>query len=452
MMKAVHSGLEGGLYQAFWRWHFYAGVIVMPVLMLMALTGGLYLFRAEIDDAVYRPLMTVADGPVTTSPQSWVDAAEQATGGQAAQVTVPAPGRSAQVVVALPDGARRTAFVDPRGGRYLGSVADGGVMGWVKKLHGLTLFGPVANLLAEVAAGWAIVLVATGVVLWWPRGALRGQAGGVVTVRATPAKRLFWRDLHAVTGLFVGAVIVFLAVTGMPWSAVWGAQARGLVNAAGLGRPPTPAATTVEHHATSEATPAVPWTLQETDIHAGHDTGPAVGGMADGVDTVAQAAEAAALPRPYTLNLPTAPNLAWSAAYMPAKVEDTRTLYFNNAGEALAEIGYGDFGAGAKAIEWGIAVHQGGQFGQVNRLIMLAGCIAVWLLGVSALTMWWKRRPAGGLTAPRRPADRRAYWPLLAVVTPLALFYPLVGASLVLALGLDLVLRRLAPATAKAAS
>ena len=39
-------------YRAVWRWHFYAGVLVMPFLMLLALTGALYLFKDEIDQAV----------------------------------------------------------------------------------------------------------------------------------------------------------------------------------------------------------------------------------------------------------------------------------------------------------------------------------------------------------------------------------------------------------------
>jgi uncharacterized iron-regulated membrane protein len=65
------------------------------------------------------------------------------------------------------------------------------------------------------------------------------------------------------------------------------------------------------------------------------------------------------------------------------------------------------------------------------------------LLGVSAVVMWWKRRPKGRLAAPARPADRRAYAGLLAVVLPLAILYPLVGASLIVALGLDLLIRRL---------
>ena len=32
-------------YRAVWRWHFYAGLLVLPFLMLMALTGALYLFQ-----------------------------------------------------------------------------------------------------------------------------------------------------------------------------------------------------------------------------------------------------------------------------------------------------------------------------------------------------------------------------------------------------------------------
>ena len=40
---------QGGLYAALWRLHFFAGLIVAPVLLLMAATGGLYLFKAEID-------------------------------------------------------------------------------------------------------------------------------------------------------------------------------------------------------------------------------------------------------------------------------------------------------------------------------------------------------------------------------------------------------------------
>ena len=47
-------------------------------------------------------------------------------------------------------------------------------------------------------------VVVSGVVLWWPRG----RPVAVYRVRGRPAHRMWWRDLHAVTGLFAGGVIV----------------------------------------------------------------------------------------------------------------------------------------------------------------------------------------------------------------------------------------------------
>ncbi len=433
---------EGAVYRAFWRWHFYAGLLVLPVLMLLALTGALYLFKDEIEGVAYQRMLQVHPRPAATSAQEWADAAGTVYSGRVAQVQPPArAGLSAKVVLEDARGQRRAVYVDPYDARVLGALGDGGIMQVVKRLHSLELAGPVANLLVEVVAGWAIVMVATGVVLWWPRG----RSGGVVTVRGSPKKRMFWRDLHAVVGLFAGAVIVFLAVTGMPWSAFWGEGARNMITEAGLGRPKAPSSGVGAHHGSAHEAAAplegVPWTLQHTTVH-----GPA---SASGLtlDRAVAQADAAGLQRPYLLNIPNEPGRAWSAAYMPDRVEDTRTLYLDGAtGEVIGDIGYGEFGAAAKAIEWGIAVHQGQQFGRANQLLMLAGCIAIWLLGVSAFVMWWKRRPKGRLAAPPRPHDRGAYASLAMVVVPLAILYPLVGASLLIVLAFDLILRRVADA------
>ena len=42
-----------GLHRSVWRWHFYAGLFVAPVLLVLALTGAIYLFSTEINDAIY---------------------------------------------------------------------------------------------------------------------------------------------------------------------------------------------------------------------------------------------------------------------------------------------------------------------------------------------------------------------------------------------------------------
>lgn len=450
-MATYESATTSTLYRAVWRWHFIAGLLVLPFLLLLAVTGGLYLFSPELDHLVYRSWDQVAADGRTISAAALVRRVEQQTGGQVLQLALPKrPDRAVRMTVYLPQAGSHTAFVDPHDGSVLGTTRFGGVMQIVRKLHSLQYFGPAASWLVEAAAGWAIVLVGTGVFLWWPRG----RRGGVVTVRGRPAERMFWRDTHAVTGVFAGLVIVFLAVTGMPWSDVWGGKVQELATHAGLNRPDPPAevvpewqletfaprgadlALPQEHgHHHGAAAPSLPWALEKASpphSHAAEHAAPI------DIDRAIAAFERAGLPRPYSVTLPQGPAGAFVGTYTPDKVEDVRVVYIDQYdAHVLDDVGYARFGAAAKVIEWGIAVHQGQQFGSINRYVMLAGCIAIVVLAVSSITMWWKRRPKKSLGLPPPPADARVYRWLIAIVAPVALFYPLVGASLLIALLLD---------------
>ena len=80
---------------------------------------------------------------------------------------------------------------------------------------------------------WAILLCITGLYLRWPR---RGQPA--LAIRGRASGRLFWRDLHGTLGFLSAGVILFLAVTGMPWTEVWGGGLRAV--GAANGRNPLP--------------------------------------------------------------------------------------------------------------------------------------------------------------------------------------------------------------------
>ena len=433
-------------YRAVWRWHFYAGLLVLPFLMLMALTGGLYLFKTEIDGLIHRPLSHVEARAASTSPDRWLASAETGTGGKVANLIVPARSDEAiRLTVNLPNGAKRTAFVDPHDARLIGTTAFGGLMETIKRLHSLALVGTWANYLVEIVAGWALILVATGIFMWWPRG----RDVGIATIKASdPKRRPFWRDLHAVTGLYAGAVIAFLVVSGMPWSAFWGDQFMGWVKDHGLGRPKPPAGAFA--HAEHQNAPAgVGWTMEGMVMPGDHVMpAPAKTSLA----VVIAAADAEGLQRPYTVSIPTDPGLSWTASRVVQQVEDTRIVYIDGAtGAVRADAKWSQFGVGAKAFEWGVAVHQGTQYGWINRYLMLGGCIAIWLLSISGIAMWWKRRPPklskGRLGAPEVPPGPRVRAAVLGIVLPLAILYPLTGLSLIAVLILDRVVsaaRRLA--------
>lgn len=430
---AVGAGLSGA-YRAVWRWHFYAGLLVLPILMLMALTGAVYLFKAEIEDALYRPLAEVAPAAETAPADLWWRAARASGAGEVVNVLIPdRADRAVRFTLRDAAGRERYVFVNPHTAKATGVTAAGGVTETVKRLHSLALIGGWANIVVEIVAGWSMILVATGLYLWWPRR----RDAGVLTVRARSG-RPFWRDLHAVTGLYAGAVIVFLAFTGMPWSAVWGDRILNVMRESGLGRPAAPAAASAWSHAEHQDAPqGVGWTMEHAAVAGASPLAPSLA-------RVVAAAERQRLARPYLVSVPKTPGLAWTAAYQAAQVEKTRVIYVDAAtGSVRGDVRYAQFGWGAKAFEWGIATHQGTQYGQLNRIVMLLGCVAIWVLAISGLAMWWTRRPSRRLGAPSAPPGPRARTAVLAIVIPFCILYPLTGLSLLVVLLLDWAARTL---------
>ncbi|MCV0384464.1 MAG: PepSY domain-containing protein [Erythrobacter sp.] len=94
-----------------------------------------------------------------------------------------------------------------------------------------------------------------------------------------------------------------------------------------------------------------------------------------------------------------------------------------------------------RAVNYGIAWHEGQLFGLANQLIGLATALALIAVSVLGVAMWWKRRPRGELGAP--PGDgRRVPAGLWAIVALLAILLPLFGLSLIVVLALEVLLSR----------
>ena len=123
---------QGAFYRAMWRWHFYAGLIVLPVLALMAVTGALYLYKPELEALAYPVRLPSAPGTMLP-PSRIVAAAEKEAGAKATQLLRPASdAESWRVVTGMEGGGTITHFVDPRDGCVLGAMRDGGVMQTIK--------------------------------------------------------------------------------------------------------------------------------------------------------------------------------------------------------------------------------------------------------------------------------------------------------------------------------
>ncbi|MDR6788168.1 putative iron-regulated membrane protein [Sphingomonas sp. BE138] len=411
MSPSRPAAIAAELQRAVWRWHFFAGVLVLPFLLWLAVTGALYLYKPEIERHFYAEWIHVAPGKPTLPLETIASRVGAAVGGTVTQVQKPLIlDESWRATVRRPDGTIRMAFVDPADGHVFGTTNPGGIMQTVKHLHSLALAGWVGNWMIEIAAGWSIVLVVSGLYLWWGRGrtvSVRGGAGG----------RLFWRDLHAVTGLFGGGLILFLAVSGMPWSAVWGKNIQAGVAGAGWGRPAVPSG---DPHAGHD----LPWSMEQHAMP--------MGGMRRvTADQALAAARAHGMAPDWTLTWPAAANAPYLVSATLGPAGAAHVVYVDaGSGRVVQDARFGDFGRPAQVIEWSAAVHQGKEYGEANRLVMLFACAALALLTITAPVMWWKRGPRGRTNLP----DARTGAGLLAIMGVAGIVFPLTGLTMLAAL------------------
>ncbi|ASU82632.1 PepSY domain-containing protein [Nocardiopsis gilva YIM 90087] len=463
-------------YRTIWRWHFYAGLFVAPVLLVLAITGAIYLFKQPYEEWRYADLRTL-DAPVSDSAplSEQVDAAHAAHPELALDSVIPpaAADRSTRVILKEADAGGFTpgmsVYVDPATAQVVGSVDDSAtLMRAVRDIHGSLMAGAVGDRVVETAACWALILVATGTYLWW-RSPTRKRSAAQSTSRgnsSTRGRRLSTRRVHALTGVVSGAVIVLLVLTGLPWSGVWGENLRAVQGWTGSTKP-NPADFTdqsepshkhgehggqaassgkdpQEHHPDAD----VPWAAQEKKVPTSSGNDAEAVPMETALAATRDVTDCPASSCGYSVLPPQDDNGVYTVTAKPRRdPADEQTVHVDQySGEVVASFGWAEYGVIAKGVSEGIAIHEGRRFGTVNLLLMLGACVAVITLVVSGAWMWWRRRPTGRLGAPSRPTDRRTAFGVLAIMAALGVLFPLAGISMVIVLAIDVLIVRRVPA------
>ncbi|MDO9354455.1 MAG: PepSY domain-containing protein, partial [Solirubrobacteraceae bacterium] len=110
----------------------------------------------------------------------------------------------------------------------------------------------------------------------------------------------------------------------------------------------------------------------------------------------------------------------------------------------IKDYGFDGFGTIGKATDFGIALHEGRQWGIWSQLFSLFGTLALLLSCATAVVMWRKRKPKG-LGSPRRPPNRKLGAGVVVITLGLGLLFPLLGLSIVALLVFDFVIVRHVP-------
>ena len=452
-------------YRTVWRWHFYAGLFVIPFMLMLATTGIIYLFKPQLDALMYHNQMFVQPAATMLPYTQQLEVAQTHYPDATVAKVTPSvtPNRSTEVELTTADEHTLTIFVNPYTGQVLGDRdEDHNLQSVARKLHGELMIGKIGDYLVELAACWGLVLLITGLYLWLPRR--RFTVWGTLLPRWwSKNRRVFWRDLHAVPGFYSVLLVGFLILTGLPWSGFWGKTFAQVSNQYPAQMwDAVPKSTVLTGSLNQNGDQVVPWAVEQLPMpqsstsghqhHSGHN-GVSTTVIREGIptgtpvnlDSVIALAQAKGAAAGFSVSLPEGKTGVYTISGFPDDPTQEVTLHIDQySGKVLADVRWQDYGLVPKAVELGIAVHMGKYFGFGNQLLMLFACLLVIILCVSGLVMWWQRRPAGRIGVPPLPEHVQQWKTPLAIVAILGLVFPMVGFSLVMVLLLDyLVISRI---------
>lgn len=482
--QAAETGNSTSTWRTLWRIHFYSGIFALPFIVLMAITGLVILYTQPIQEATQASERIVAV-PAGISPASLdkqAAAVEAAyPDGKIGDLTIPArPDQSTRFFV--DDGSKSGihVFVNPYTSTVLGSHKPGDdVVGLANRLHGhlnndaLTVPLPavaalwdggavmrdyvVGDLVLEMLGIWTLVLVFSGLYIWWPRRSATMPRRSPFIRKGTTG-RARWRDLHGTAGVILLPLMALTIVSGLAWSTYWSGQFSSLADKLTPGEyVDQPASSLGVRGDLDRFGNQIPWNTGDFPIPSSYapvDDGTQPAPLS--LDAVAAIAREVGMRPGYTISLPSnTPDEAGNTVYgsfalynsWPRKTGEARDVFLDQfSGATLAEQRVYGNGTIARGMDYLVSTHMGTQLGLVSRIFMTALCLlAIWSV-VSAVVMYTKRRRPGTAGLPRRPASPHLSRALWGIFIATGLVFPHWFVVALVILGLDrFVIQRVQP-------
>jgi uncharacterized iron-regulated membrane protein len=463
------SGRNRRFYLAAWRWHFYAGVVVLPFVFLLAASGLAMLVSEPLDRYLQSDLIEVVPrgDALPPSEQAAAVAAAYPDSDLATFRAADVPDESTRIDV-TPKHAHTehashgesqaiTVFVNPYTAEVLGELdANRTLYAWAKALHGTLLLGTFGDYVIEIVAGFGVLLIVSGVYLWWPRDGKSLRQALLPAVATAGPRR--WRNVHGAIGAWAAPFLLFFFLSGLAWTPFWGGEFVQTWSSLPGEQFDAPLSDATHEDLNHGAHHEVPWAVEQTPLPASGSQRGAPGIVKTGpitLDDVVGYARAAGFAT-FRVHWPRGEAGTWTVATTTI-AGDTRDLSGDRivhldaaTGNVLGEARFADYSAMGKFMAAGIPLHQG-DTGGVNLAINVLFCLCVLAMIGAAVAAWWKRRPVGAwrLVPPPLPRNEGTWRVAVEGMLLLSLAFPLVAATIAMVLAIDyLVLSRVSAVAA----
>jgi len=469
----IPSGLD---HRTVWRWHFYAGLFCIPFVLWLATTGTIFLFKPQIERFLDRPYDHLSITQRATANAQVQAALVAVPGSTLDSYELPHTSTSAAQILVDKGTQQFRVYVHPQTLQVLKlDNEDHRLENVIFKLHGELMIGDVGSWIVELAASWAVIMILTGLFLWWPRNA--NGLGGVLYPRLRQGGRTFWKDIHSVTGIYVSFFALFLLFTGLPWAKGWGGYLKAIRHFS--------AGHIVQQDWTTSSSEAIATRAARTSSDASgmsmmHDM-PGMMGMRNlegmegmssehmenggmhrsryasglrgpdafaAIDKMVATVAPLKLANPVLISPPLRAGGNWTAKSdtrdRPLRVD---LVLDSKTGAILKQTDFHSKPWLDRVIGTGIAAHEGALFGIANQMFSLFTAVSLVTLSLSGLIMWWKRRPEGVLGAPVAQRRVRFSAALIALLVVFGLYFPFLGGTMILVFLTERFILRRIPVT-----
>ncbi len=355
--------------------HLWAGIIVTLYLIVIGLTGSVLVFRPEIERLCgLKPWQGLATQSAAADIATVVENLEAAYPGSRI-VSVDAPGPEEATFVAVIEGhrgdlarGRLKVACGPADGRLLGEFPHGSSwLNIVQGMHATLLIHPGSRgrLWNGIGAAALLLLNVTGMVIWWP--GIRNWKRALKVDLARNWRRINF-DLHVWVGFWTILLTSVWAVTGIYFG--WPRQVFLFVNSISRVVSARPPAITVIPNGAAPA-PDLRALVQRAKAL---DPGTTVGGVTF----------------PYG---PRAPLAILMRRRNAPGYEYVDNVYFNPyTGEYISTWRYGVNQSLGDWIVWlQVPLHYGTYWGWGVKILWAAAGLAIPLLAITGLLMYWNR-------------------------------------------------------------
>lgn len=404
--KATKKSKNSQLYALIWRWHFIMGLLITPILCVVAITGALYVFSDELETILYAQQMKVTPLTAQVSLDEEIAAVKQAYPDMMIHYIAQeaAPERSHRFY--LEDEAENaiSVYVNQYTGEVLGEVNS--IFRTLLNIHMYLFAGTVGNILVEISVAWAVVSLLTGFFLWLPRR--KEKIRGVLRPRLKGNKRLQLRDLHTVPSFYFLGFALLIMLTGLVYTLVSGTFTLGSLYVTKQ----LPEAYVNPPHSSPQDSAPIP----ASEALASYQARNPIATKEFGLDFPHDAEGTYTLTANFTHN--------HGNLYL-AHIDQF-------SGELLSDVRWKDVPWGAKIFLHAYPVHTGSIYGVTTKILAVVTALLIAFMSISGVLMWWWRRPKGKLGVPQSRAE--APRALVVLIIVLGFLLPMVGLSLLLIL------------------